>query len=290
MRKRHYMVPGVVALVSLGVVAEFVARREPRREVDYEYYAATLRSFVDDDGRVDYRGLRENRERLDRFIRSLMDFSPRAYYRWSDAEKIALWINACNAHVLQVVIDNYPIRPSAEGKGFPRNSVRQIPGAFDKKPMMVMGVRVTAQEIRELLRKNFNEPRVHLALVPGAVGGPPLRREPYTGGLLEKQLDEQAAGFVRNPAYFRIDRVDNVVLLSQVFRDYGGDFIREYGGFRQSTRFSDDQQAVLNFVSRFAGRQEQQYLLTEDYTIKYIDYDWSLNVRSTDTGRKWQFR
>ena len=51
------------------------------------------------------------------------------YEGWSREEKMAFWVNAYNAFVLQTVIDRYPIRGTS--RGYPSESIRQIPGAFE---------------------------------------------------------------------------------------------------------------------------------------------------------------
>jgi hypothetical protein len=43
-----------------------------------------------------------------------------------------------------------------------------------------------------IIRKRFQEPRIHFALVCAAMGCPPLRGEAYTGARLDAQLDDQA--------------------------------------------------------------------------------------------------
>ena len=45
--------------------------------------------------------------------------------------QLAYWINAYNAFVLRTVIDDYPIRGRAAD--YPPNSIRQIPGAFERR-------------------------------------------------------------------------------------------------------------------------------------------------------------
>src|SRR5215218_2682827 len=61
------------------------------------------------DGLVYYRALRGERGRLDRYVASL-NVTPAAYERWSRDEKVAFWLNAYNAIVLQTVINHYPIQ------------------------------------------------------------------------------------------------------------------------------------------------------------------------------------
>src|SRR6266699_4821931 len=79
------------------------------------------------DGLVYFRALKADRGRLDGYVNALaavaVDKLPRD-------EQIAFWLNAYNALVLRTVVDHYPIQGrSAE---YPKSSIRQIPGAFEK--------------------------------------------------------------------------------------------------------------------------------------------------------------
>ena len=48
-----------------------------------------------------------------------------------------------------------------------------------------------------MIRKMFQSPSIHFALVCGAKGCPILRKEPYTAARLEEQFAEQAQAFLR---------------------------------------------------------------------------------------------
>ena len=51
-----------------------------------------------------------------------------------------------------------------------------------------------------VIRNNFDDNRIHVALVCAAMSCPRLRREAYTGPQLNAQLNDQARHFVNNPA------------------------------------------------------------------------------------------
>jgi hypothetical protein len=137
---------------------------------------------------------------------------------------------------------------------------------------------MTLDEIEHnVLRKEFNEPRIHMALVCAAMGCPPLRTEPYEGAKLDQQLNDQARVFLANPKKFRLDRGQGKVYLSSIFRWFGGDFVKNYGTDKAFPGFSPEERAVLNFLSQYLPAGDRDYLLKGKYTIAYLDYDWSLN-------------
>jgi len=246
----------------------------PAAPPDYSLYGGVLMGFVDDNGLVDYASLKEQRGDLDDFALYLEHVKPEAYASWAEADQIAFWVNAYNALTLRAIIDNYPIEPEKQNLSFPKNSIRQIHGVWDFNRVNVMGQSITLQFIEtKYLRRDFSEPRIHMALVCAAVSCPKLRQEPYQGDRLEAQLADQTRTFLSNPRNFRIDRAGNKVYLSEIFRWYQDDFApkdaaKKTGGL---------QDGVIAFVMRYVGETERAFLMSGKYRIDYIPYDWSLN-------------
>ena len=141
---------------------------------------------------------------------------------------IAFWINAYNSLTLVAIIDHYPIKPTVvRSLVVPQNSILQIPGVWTKLKFPMMGGEVTLDSIEhENLRPNFNEPRIHMALVCAAMGCPRLLNRPYDAHELDSQLDNQTMIFLSNPKKFRIDKESNSVYLSSIFKWFGEDFVR----------------------------------------------------------------
>lgn len=249
-------------------------------------YAYVLKTYVDDRGMVNYKGLKADREKLDAFVRAMEQLDPAVYGRWSEKHKIAFWINAYNALILKTIIDNYPITPSFFKLAvFPRHSIWHISGVWDdiKHPIMGRPMSLNAIE-HETLRKDFNEPRLHASIVCAAMSCPPLRDEPFTGKRLEAQLEDQARRFVANPQNFRIDRTRRRVELSSIFRWFGEDFVATYGTDERFNGHGEAVRAVLSFVSRHLGAEDRRYLDTQQYSTHYTDYDWSLNEQRDGVG------
>ena len=251
----------------------------------FQDYAAVLKVHVDERGMVNYEDLKAQRQRLDSFIAALGTADPEEYDTWDEKEQIALWINAYNALTLVTIIDHYPIEPVFfELPLLPENSIRQIPGVWDQLQFTVIGRKLTLDQIEhEILRKEFSEPRVHMALVCAAISCPPLRNEPFAGHKLDNQLDDQTRRFLSGPWMFRIERDRRRVFLSSIFDWYGEDFVRPYGTNEKFAGHSPAERAVLNFVSRYLDVGDREYLAREKYKIKYLYYDWSLNKQGEVT-------
>ncbi|MBI4208192.1 MAG: DUF547 domain-containing protein [Deltaproteobacteria bacterium] len=239
---------------------------EAQELLDASKYATVLTIHLDSKGQVDYKALKEDRAPLDQFLEGIDKLDKKIYEVWTPHEKIAFWINAYNSRTLQVIIDHYPMQPGLlPSLRFPKNSIRQIPGVWDELRFPVMGQDKTLGEIEhQILRKEFSEPRIHMALVCAAKGCPPLRNEPYSGAKLSQQLDDQTRRFVSNPQKFRIDQANGTVYLSPIFKWFREDFEASYG-------------TVINFIQRYLTETDRQFLIAKELDLKYLDYDWSLN-------------
>jgi len=238
-----------------------------------------LQGHVDDEGLVDYAKLKTSPQKLNAFVADLSKFNMRVYQSWPDNEKMAFWINAYNALTMKSIVDNYPIRPTFPNSFiYPKSSIRQIKGVWDKLEFNVMGRAVTLEHIEhKVFRRVFKKPRIHLALNSASKGCVPLRREPYEGALLMRQLDDQTVRVVKNSRHFRIDRKRSRVHLSLIFDWFGEDFIEKYGAYRRGAGISESEGAVLNLLGGYLPQEDADYLETGAFSIEYIPYDWSLN-------------
>ncbi len=276
-------VAALVAMTILSIlsVPGLDARTAGAPEMTYENYADVLEKYVDDKGLVDYASLKEHRRKLDAFVEAVGNLDPKTYQGWTKDQKIAFWINVYNGLTLKAIIDNYPIQPSFfRSLRYPENSIRQIPGVWDELKFTVMGRNMTLDEIEhKVLRKEFNEPRIHMALVCAAMGCPELRTEPFTGERLDEQLNDQSAKFMNNPEKFRIDRKEGRVYLSSIFKWFGEDFVKTYGTDKKFKDFGQVERAVLNFASRHVPPKDREYLEKGGYYLDYLSYDWTLNER-----------
>ena len=234
---------------------------------NYQNYNNILQSYVSDRGLVNYQQLQANRQELDRFNQSFAMVSPETYNSWSEEEKLAFLINAYNSFTLQSIIDQNPLK----------KSIRDISGVWKRRKFAIAGREKTLDNIEhDIIREEFNEPRIHMALVCAAMSCPILRKEAYTAEELDAQLDDQTRKFITSSQGFKIDRDQNIVYLSSIFKWFGKDWIANYKIENKFTG-SKKEKAVLNFISQYLNPQDLQYLEQGKYKISYLKYDWSLN-------------
>ncbi len=250
----------------------------------YDNYADILKEFVDDKGMVNYETLRRNKPALNKLLDNFAKLDPKEYKSWPKEDKIAFWINAYNTKMFKVIADNYPIKSSRIlrilwGPYSIRHIDKNIDGIWRSK-FIVMGEEFTLSEIdQRFFRKEFDEPRVFLAITHASVSSPPLNNEPYYGHKLNEQLDKQCKKFLSSPGAFKIDRENNVVYLSAILKPtwHGQYFLKKYG---TDKKFKDQEPAigaVLNFITNYVPDSDVSFLELKNYTVKYLSYDWTIN-------------
>ncbi len=279
-RKQIKLASTAAVLAVIGLSSPVSQAEQANKQgFDFSDYDAVLKTFVDENAMVNYRKLKARRQQLDAFAIAIDRLSRETYEKWSDNDKIAFWLNAYNGLTLKAIIDNYPIKSSfLRSRVWPKNSIRQISGVWKKLKFRVMGTNMTLWNIEhEILRKKFNEPRIHMAMVCAAMGCPPLRGEPYEGDKLDEQLDEQTRRFLGDSAKFRIDSPKRNLHLSEIFKWFADDFARKHSPGRNIGRHNKKTSAVLNFIAPYLSDAQRKYVLAGKFKIKYVDYDWSLN-------------
>lgn len=267
-------------LIASASFCANAASGEPKKNAfKYDQYAQTLKAFVDDAGMVNYKRLKQNRTLLDIFALEMTRLDPKTFQNWSENQKIAFWLNAYNALTLKAIIDNYPIKSSFfKSRIYPKNSIRQIPGVWSKIKFKIMRKDVTLSHIEhKILRKEFDEPRIHMAMVCAALSCPPLRNEPYAAEKLDHQLKDQTKKFLADPGKFKIDLKKNKVYLSAILKWFADDFLAKYAPKKPIPGQSKSVSAVLNFITEYCDQSTAEYLKTGKFKVEYLKYDWSLN-------------
>lgn len=259
----------------------FGAENSVKFDHSHSIYDSLLKEYVHN-ARVDYEGFISSSEEFNTYLKQLGSVSEKDYASWTREEKLAFWINAYNAFTIKAVIEHYPIERNISLASiiYPKNSIRQINGVWNKLRFQAVDKMVTLNEIEhEILRKEFKEPRIHFAIVCASLGCPDLRSEAYKADAIDSQLESAAAGFVNNPGKgVKINAADKTVKLSKIFNWFGGDFIEKYESTELFKDRSPKERAVLNFVRKhLKSEEERKFLEGNNFNISYLDYDWSLN-------------
>ncbi|MDX1631446.1 MAG: VTT domain-containing protein [Thermoanaerobaculia bacterium] len=221
--------------------------------VDHSTYGELLATHVDGAGWVDYKGLMEDEETLDRYLETVAEAPFEALDR---NEKLALLINSYNAFTLKLILDHWPV-----------DSIKEIPRdqRWKAERWRIGSHTWSLDQIEhEQIRPKFQEPRIHFVLVCAAVGCPPLAREPYRAETLGRQLEERTEYVHGRETWLRYEPEENLLRLTPLYDWYRSDFLQ-----------------VADSVSEFVGRYSEPVAETLERgrapEIEFLDYDWTLN-------------
>lgn len=230
-------------------------------DVGYELYGQVLQKYVKD-GTVAYLALRASPEELDKYLSWLAHTDPDAL--GTTEERLSFWINAYNAFVLKGVLDTLPERP-ADMAGY---SVKKVKGFFTHRKFVVGGRSYSLDDIEnDVLRSMFKDPRVHFSIVCASESCPVLQSKAFRAGDIQSRLDEATKRFFASENRFKIDRENKVVYLSPIFRWFKKDFEQAKG-------------SLYDFIADYLENEEDRAFIKKgDFTIEYLEYDWSLNIR-----------
>ena len=235
---------------------------EPFSHSDWDQ---VLQRFVDADGMVDYVGLAEDRAALDRYLASLAAMSPESHPNRFPTrhEALAYYLNAYNAYVFEGVLEGGGDQESVWA------TMLQGYKFFIGKKIVVGGEKTHLKKLEdEAVREQFEDPRIHAALVCAAVSCPRLPQRAFFGETLEADLDRVMREWVEDPRHAYYDAESGVVYLSKIFDWYGDDFLdfeRHQGR---------DKPELVDYVNRFRASDRA---LPRDAKVRFIEYDKSLN-------------
>jgi hypothetical protein len=228
---------------------------------DLSLWDGVLKRYVLEDGRVRYAELHAGLEPLGRFVDQIAAVSPDSHPSLfpSREDRLAYWLNAYNALVLHAFAKDYPAR---------KDRLLGIAGRawFFYRTKFTAGGRARSLDDIEsnAVRAAFREPRIHFALVCASASCPWLRREPYTGAALERQLEDDASRYLSQPRNVAVQVAERVVTVSKIFDWFRSDFGND----------------VVRFIARY--RPE---LREGAWRVRYFPYNWSLNDAAFSTAR-----
>ncbi len=209
---------------------------------------------------VDYDLLHSNPDSLNNYLDQLEAVKKTDFDSWNKQEQMAFLINSYNAFTLKLILNNYP----------EIESIRDLGGLFSspwkKKFFNLFGKKTNLDYIEHnMLRKEYNEPRIHFAINCASKSCPALQKKAYIGSQLNEQLENATVQFLRDPQHNRFNKEKNQLEISSLFDWFKTDFTKSG--------------SLINFISAYISDDpEIQNLLKHDsIKIKYLDYNWSLN-------------
>lgn len=168
----------------------------------------------------------------------------------SKNDKLAFWMNAYNVLTIDLI--------SREGE---TESIKNLGSTFTSPwkahDWSISGQKYTLDNIEHNIIRKLGEPRIHFAINCAAKSCPDLRNEAYRASRLESQLEDQTQKTLGNRTKgYRVES-NNTIRVSKVMdwfkEDFNGGDLRSW---LKSYRPED---------------------INDSTSIKFLDYDWSLN-------------
>jgi hypothetical protein len=220
----------------------------------HQAFDELLKKHVSKDGIVNYKGFIQDKAKLDKYLDLLSNNAPDRK-TWSKDEQLAYWINAYNAFTVKLIVDNYPVKSIKDLH--PAVKIPLINTVWHIKFFKIGGKEASLDEIEhKILRKEFEEPRIHFAVNCASFSCPPLLNEAFVPEKINQQLDLVARTFINDTKRNKIspDKIE----ISSIFSWFKGDFTKNG--------------SLIDYLNQYS-----KVKIKPNAKVSHLDYDWSLN-------------
>ena len=212
--------------------------------ISHQAFNNLLQKYVSNDGKVNYKGLKNDKAALETYITTLAKKIPDN--TWSKNAALAYWINAYNAFTLKLIVDNYPVK-----------SITNLSGGkpWDVKNIELAGKKYSLNNIEnDIIRPTYKDARIHFAVNCAAVSCPPLSNTAFTEANINDLLNTRTKIFINSSANII---TASKIRISKIFDWYKADF--------------EDVPAFINKYSTI-----KTITITG---IEFNEYNWNLNEK-----------
>ncbi len=237
----------LIILSFLVVSINVFAQKAP----SHQQWDKLLKKHVNNAGLVNYKGFKADEADLNAYLKTLSTNAPKD--SWSKDDQKAFWINAYNAFTVSLILKHYPVKSIKDIGG----KIYKINTPWDIRFIKIGGDTYDLNNIEhKILRRSFDDPRIHFALVCASISCPKLQQDAYTGDKLDKQLNEAGKEFLNDKTKNRVTA--GKAELSKYFSWYKGDFTKNG--------------SLAEFINKYADNK-----MNENTKVSSIDYNWNLN-------------
>jgi hypothetical protein len=219
----------------------------------WQAWTALLQKHVDDKGRVDYAAI--DRAAFEPLFAAVAASSPKrnpGEYPSRDAQK-AFYIDAYNVLVWKDVLTRLPKLKNVDS---------EKTSFFYFTKFIVGGDELNLYDLEnKIVRPQFKDARMHMALNCASGGCPMLPREAFTPANVDALLSREARRFCNEKRNVDFDAATRKLKLSHIFDWYKDDF-------------GKTPDKVIAWINNWRSDGEK---LPADAKIEYVDYDWTLN-------------
>ena len=215
--------PGITSASSSSKGESKIVASVQEFDQSHQTWTFFLQKFVRINGpasTIDYKAIKNDSKDLQEYIKSLEGVSQDGFSGFSQHERLAFLINAYNAFTVKLIVDHYPVKSI---KDIGERSISNPTGSpWKTKFFNLLGEKRHLDNIEhDMIRKQFNEPRIHFAVNCASVGCPALRNEAFIASQLDKQLEDAALDFISDKNRNRYNPETKQLELSSIFKWYG---------------------------------------------------------------------
>lgn len=252
-----------ITLVFIGLII-LLNTNSVFSQFDYSEFNSVLKKYVKGNS-VYYAQLLDDKEILIAFTDKLSGISPNSHpddFKSREA-KLAYWINAYNAFILKVVVENYPVESIKD--------INFIGFTIWLNKNNIGGEEISFKALEDdIIRDEFKDPRIHFAINCASISCPPLKNSAYFPETFNNQMDESTKSFVNDRNNFRIDEEKGTLYLSSIFDWYDDDF------FDWLLKNKDiENPHFLDYIKLYYDGQIKEEWYT--FEIEFFEYNWQLN-------------
>lgn len=210
--------------------------------IDHSAWNNLLKKHVNASGMVDYKGFKNDRSKLDEYLKLLSSQEPSK--DWGANELLAYYINLYNAYTVDLILRNYPVK-----------SIKDIDSPWTSEFIKVGDTEISLGGIENSILRKMNEPRIHFAINCASISCPKLLNEAYTADKIEEQLEKVTMEFINSD---KNEISKNSAKLSSIFDWYKKDF-KENG-------------TLIEYINQYSNTK-----INSGANISYKEYNWNLN-------------
>lgn len=260
LRKVHLTLLSIIMVILFNSSVAFADQ-----SIDNPYLAAlpkwqnVLETYVDDQGRIDFHGVAKNPEGLSTFVEAIETVSPSSNPELFPNRNavLAYHMNTYNALAMWGVIE----------RDIPKNfsSLLKRASFFKFRSVIIGGKKTNLYDYENKVIRPLDEPRAHFALNCMVKDCPRLLKTAYYAETLDEDLQAASKEFFSKEQHIRFDDSAKKIYLSSIMKFYTKDFTP-----------SGKKQDLITYVNQFSSKQVPQ-----DYQVKFIKYDWTVNQQPT---------
>lgn len=209
---------------------------------------------------VDYDKFVKNKKELKAYTESISKVSKSDFKSWSQDQQLAFLINTYNAFTIELIVDNYPVKSIKDSK------ISWL-SPFNKEFFKLFGKKRSLSEVEhKMIRKDYQEPRIHFAIVCASIGCPALQNKAFTADNLESLLAGGEKLFLNDKSRNNYDLKKSSISVSKIFDWFEEDFEKK-------------DKSVKEYLARIWAVPADKKAKFLKSNLKYLPYDWNLNKK-----------